>query len=576
MRVAQNLSQPAPSAGMTHARLVIDKPRSEHEQEAERVSERVLRMPEPQRQRVPTGPAHSSDAGHTATPPMVRDVLRSPGQSLEPTARDFMEQRFGHDFGRIRIHADPPAQRASAMLGAEAFTVGHHIAFARERFRPDTRDGRRLVAHELTHAVQQVTTSPYVARTPTKDAPAPARVPSKFDGALLGTDRNDRQVLVGREVGGTRGFDDRLQATAVARLAKAEPSAVARTHDGKWHAFETTRGIIAADAGARDPKASIKPVDAHFKVVEFLPSRLAIDQARRKVDEFRATLASIDKLQKDWKTKGSDTPVPGALEHNREIVNRELNNATQSYAALVLGVPESEVLQITGLPGRVVGKINIIPPQGKNKPQGGHSPIGGETKFKENLPSAIHLDLAVLDEPVRAQSTLFHEAQHLHDWRLAQLWVERYRTEAGGMFVKSAPDPFKAWLQSQVRLRRLTAAEGEVVFMNALDANAYTEARANVRTFLAALEAGAADEATTVLGAYANALKPKDEGGTGEYANPAPGSEVQTGLVAELKVAYARMPKPMKQQYDDAVAAARKKYPGAWISELDFAKGARK
>jgi leucyl aminopeptidase len=67
---------------------------------------------------------------------------------------------------------------------------------------------------------------------------------------------------------------------------------------------------------------------------------------------------------------------------------------------------------------------------------------------------------------------------------------------------------------------------------------------------------------------------PKKEGGTGQYASPAPGSQVQAALVKELKRAYRQMPKKMKQQYDDAVAAAKEQYPSAWISELDFKKRA--
>ena len=123
-----------------------------------------------------------------------------------------MERRFGHDFGRIRIHTDPPAARAAAALGAEAFTVGHHIAFGRARFLPDTAHGKRLVAHELTHTIQQAATSPHIALRPEKRRAAPAPRSSQFDGVLLGTDRNKQEVRVKREVGGTQGYDHRLQA----------------------------------------------------------------------------------------------------------------------------------------------------------------------------------------------------------------------------------------------------------------------------------------------------------------------------------------------------------------------------
>jgi len=80
---------------------------------------------------------------------------QGPGRSLDSSSRAFMEPRFGRDLGGVRIHTDAPAARAAKMLSAEAFTVGGDIHFAEGRYRPDTIPGRRLLAHELTHTVQQ-------------------------------------------------------------------------------------------------------------------------------------------------------------------------------------------------------------------------------------------------------------------------------------------------------------------------------------------------------------------------------------------------------------------------------------
>jgi hypothetical protein len=77
------------------------------------------------------------------------------GHSLDSASRAFMEPRFGRDFGAVRVHADAAASRAAKMLSAEAFTVGGDIYFAEGRYRPNTPSGRRLLAHELTHTVQQ-------------------------------------------------------------------------------------------------------------------------------------------------------------------------------------------------------------------------------------------------------------------------------------------------------------------------------------------------------------------------------------------------------------------------------------
>ena len=77
------------------------------------------------------------------------------GAPMPPALRRDMEQRFGHDFSAVRLHDDPRAADLAASLSAKAFTVGPHIAFSRGRFAPDTRDGKRLLSHELAHVVQQ-------------------------------------------------------------------------------------------------------------------------------------------------------------------------------------------------------------------------------------------------------------------------------------------------------------------------------------------------------------------------------------------------------------------------------------
>lgn len=103
--------------------------------------------------------ARASEAGETSVPPIVHEVLSSPGQPLEEGARRFMESRLGHDFGRVRVHADERATRSAREVGALAYTVGPHVVFQQSKFSPDTRAGKKLLAHELAHVVQQGETS---------------------------------------------------------------------------------------------------------------------------------------------------------------------------------------------------------------------------------------------------------------------------------------------------------------------------------------------------------------------------------------------------------------------------------
>ena len=112
------------------------------------------------------GPAASQEsnlarasAGATAAadlaPPIVHDVLAAGGRPLDAAARGFMESRFGRDFSAVRVHTDARAAESARAVGAIAYTVGRDLVFRSGAYRPDTLPGRQLLAHELTHVVQQ-------------------------------------------------------------------------------------------------------------------------------------------------------------------------------------------------------------------------------------------------------------------------------------------------------------------------------------------------------------------------------------------------------------------------------------
>jgi len=91
----------------------------------------------------------------TAAPQVVHDVLRSPGRQLDPTLRASMEPSFGKDFSHVRLHDDSRAAESARAVNALAYAVGRSIVFGAGQFSPHTTAGRRLLAHELTHVVQQ-------------------------------------------------------------------------------------------------------------------------------------------------------------------------------------------------------------------------------------------------------------------------------------------------------------------------------------------------------------------------------------------------------------------------------------
>src|SRR5260221_12343627 len=99
------------------------------------------------------------DASPLAAPPEVREALGEPGQPLNAETQALIESRFGHDFSKVRVHADGKAAESAQAVDALAFTVGSDIAFGTGQYAPKTNDGKQLLAHELTHVVQQSSSS---------------------------------------------------------------------------------------------------------------------------------------------------------------------------------------------------------------------------------------------------------------------------------------------------------------------------------------------------------------------------------------------------------------------------------
>jgi len=97
----------------------------------------------------------SEGAGPRSVPPIVYEVLCSPGRPLDPGTRAFFEPRFAHDFGRVRVHTEPEAARSARQVSALAYTMGSDIVFDSGKYAPERDVGRSLLAHELTHVVQQ-------------------------------------------------------------------------------------------------------------------------------------------------------------------------------------------------------------------------------------------------------------------------------------------------------------------------------------------------------------------------------------------------------------------------------------
>lgn len=147
------------SPASVQAKLKVNAPGDIYEQEADRIADQVL-----------STPMHSAGNGalpriqhflgqpiryKEAAPKSVDQALASPGKPLEPMLLQDMEQRFGYDFSRVRVHSGSVAEQSAQDMNAHAYTVGSDVIFGAGRFAPETHEGRRLIAHELAHVVQR-------------------------------------------------------------------------------------------------------------------------------------------------------------------------------------------------------------------------------------------------------------------------------------------------------------------------------------------------------------------------------------------------------------------------------------
>jgi len=150
------------------------------EREADRVADQVMAAPTPSA--VSGGSVRiqrfTGQGGGQVdiAPASVERVLTCSGKPLEPALRQDMEERFGHDFSRVRVHLGVSAEQSAQDLNAKAYAVGHNIVFGPGRYAPEMYEGRRLIAHELAHTLQQGSARRGAAEpTVLSRQPAPAR-----------------------------------------------------------------------------------------------------------------------------------------------------------------------------------------------------------------------------------------------------------------------------------------------------------------------------------------------------------------------------------------------------------------
>lgn len=143
-------------------------------------------------------------------PAIVHDVLRSAGHSLESASQAFMGSRFGHDFSAVRIHSDAQAAASARAVNALAYTVGRDVLFAAGQYAPSTHEGRHLLAHELTHVLQQGAV----------DASGGLRPANESSSAEANADAAADAALAGRPVGALQSSGRVIQRRAAPFIKK--------------------------------------------------------------------------------------------------------------------------------------------------------------------------------------------------------------------------------------------------------------------------------------------------------------------------------------------------------------------
>jgi hypothetical protein len=204
-----------PLPGIIQPKLAIGEVNDPLEHEADRVADQVMRMPagrplrqnggtirisrkcadceEEERGRLQAKPVGATAVGTPAVAPsIVSDVARASGRPLDWATRAFFEPRFGADFSRVRLHTDAQADASARAVRAIAYTFGNNLVFREGAYDPTTLGGRRLIAHELTHVVQQTGSGGGHA-----SANFLARQESPDDGSMRGALKHSSQIAAG-------------------------------------------------------------------------------------------------------------------------------------------------------------------------------------------------------------------------------------------------------------------------------------------------------------------------------------------------------------------------------------------
>jgi len=246
-------------------------------------------------------------------PPIVHEILNSPGHPLDSRTRAFMEPRLGHDFSQVRVHTDAKAAESARAVNALAYTVGRDVVFGAHQYRPEINIGHQLLAHELAHVVQQgaTTQSPLQlgevqsATELEADAVAHSVVSDKYSRLVAhmatntlqrqGTEENERR----RRQPEARAPNFQLQEPPIGQnLGLSQPRfglglpqlQIDPQIQAQIHAIQLIRSLISIENITKSIE-SLSGISLTTPTVPRLPSSLALPMAQPSAAQSSAALA---------------------------------------------------------------------------------------------------------------------------------------------------------------------------------------------------------------------------------------------------------------------------------------------
>ena len=351
-----------PGALSLQTKMVTNKVGDEHEQEADRIAQQALDMTEPELQRasprggecpkseteqaphkqerVLTRRSGSSDLEPTVLAPMVNEMLRAPGQPLDQPFRTFIQSRLGHDFSSVRVHADPRSSRSALELQAHAYTVGRHIAFAPGRYRPDTIEGKRLMAHELVHVAQQGA------------APTLLRAPAYVTPPLVATVSNSSVARVAKKA-------STIEVDLISSLDEYQPPGTRET----YRVGDASASSVLMDIQERGAKVVFRVFNFETGVAEQMsPAKWSFLRGAAIIGGGNAGITRLGRQlsASQWRSLWPN-PMPellrmfeaGQVTLDDEALLSGYHGMIRSYAATSLEENEHTIDEFLGAPDRV-------------------------------------------------------------------------------------------------------------------------------------------------------------------------------------------------------------------------------